>query len=188
MKKLVILAVAALALAILGKQFLTQTQEGADNMDQTAKTEAPKVEKKAPKSDFEQKVSAVLADAKKDGDVKDEINDEITAMIEDSLNGNRNDELSAALEKIKTVFPHLKQEINEYQSDVATQKIEVSNYKDLVAERNEYIKTGQVPAGLKAQLEQRREDLLAESKLLGQRAVEINRAIRDAAASYSPNS
>lgn len=188
MKKLVILAVAALALAILGKQFLTQTQEGADNMDQTAQTEAPKVEKEAPKSDFEQKVAAIVKDAKKETDIKDEINDEVTALIEDSLNGNEKESRSATLEKVKAIFPHLKQEITEYQDDVASQHIEVSNYKDLIAERNEYVKSGQVPAALEAQLEQRREDLLAEAKLLGQRAIEINRAIRDAAANYSPNS
>ncbi|WDD99085.1 hypothetical protein [Thalassomonas actiniarum] len=182
MKKVVIVAVVLVSVVLLARQFFfSEKAESLDEQAQQLVTEEVE-QQPEPASELTSEQSVASADYKLNEEQGNEV---ITALIEDTLQGHQQKAQKEALEKVKTLFPQLKEEIETYQHNVAQQRAQVEDYQALVEQRNEQIKGGHVPTALTDKLAERRENLLASAKVLGQEAVKVNEAIREAASQYA---
>ncbi|WP_281559067.1 hypothetical protein [Thalassomonas sp. RHCl1] len=182
MKKVVIVAVVLVSVVLLARQFFFSEKAAAVD-EQVQETSAEKMAQQPEQaSQPTPEQPALSADYELDEEQSNEV---ISALIEDTLQGHQQKAQKEALEKVKTMFPQLKEEIETYQQNVARQREQVADYQDLVKQRNEQIKGGYVPSALVDKLAERRENLLASAKVLGQEAVKVNEAIREAASQYA---
>lgn len=101
--------------------------------------------------------------------------------IERVLNGENKKNEENLFDKIKEIFPELKDQVDQYQFAIEEQSKLVDAYRKKVLERNEFIKEGGNSAGMDLELEYEKEALLASAKELGKEAVIINEAIREQA-------
>jgi len=179
-KKVVIVAVVLVSVVLLARQYFFGEKAGSEQV--TEVTAEQELENTEQAQEAPAETSVASADYQLDQEKGNEV---ISALIENTLQGHQQKAQKEALEKVKTLFPQLKQEIESYQQNVAEQREQVEDYQALVAQRNEQMKSGHVPSALVDKLAERRENLLASAKVLGQEAVKVNAAIRDAAQQYS---
>lgn len=114
-------------------------------------------------------------------------NEDFNKVMASNMSGDRRQNQEQALEKIKEFFPQLKEEIESFQSETNKQNDKLSQYKQLTAKRNALVKDGHQPDELIQELKEQREALLVAARVLGERGMEINKAIRDAAEEYERN-
>ncbi len=106
----------------------------------------------------------------------------VTEKLQAVLDDNTTTDLTVELQGLAAAFPELKDSIDSYIRDSAMQSDKVAQYKLKVQQRNQQAATdGALSDITDSELDYEKQQLLAEAKMLGNKAVELNRAIRLAA-------
>lgn len=106
----------------------------------------------------------------------------VTEKLQAVLDDNTATDLTTELQSLAAAFPELKDSIDSYIRDSAMQSDKVAQYKLKVQQRNQQAAAdGALSDITDSELDYEKQQLLAEAKILGNKAVELNRAIRLAA-------
>ncbi len=106
----------------------------------------------------------------------------VTEKLQAVLDDNSATDLTTELQSLAAAFPELKDSIDSYIRDSTMQSDKVAHYKLKVQQRNEQAAAdGALSDITDSELDYEKQQLLAEAKMLGNKAVELNRAIRLAA-------
>ncbi len=106
----------------------------------------------------------------------------VTEKLQAVLDDNTTTDLTVELQGLAAAFPELKDSIDSYIRDSAMQSDKVAQYKLKVQQRNQQAAAdGALSDITDSELDYEKQQLLAEAKILGNKAVELNRAIRLAA-------
>ncbi|WDE05403.1 hypothetical protein SG34_000170 [Thalassomonas viridans] len=182
MKKAVVSALVIGALAWSAKQFFFEQAESSAKV-----TEEVEVQPVAQAEPEVAETAPVTKPVVKAPETLEQPREEFKEVMAATLSGDRRQQQEQALEKVKELFPQLKEEIESYQFETDRQHEKLAQYKQLTAKRNTLVKEGHVPEDLILQLKEEREALLAAAKTLGERGMKINAAIREAAIEYEQN-
>lgn len=130
---------------------------------------------KSPDASSKGKVEQIIHDAA-------DANQLIDQQLEAILASETAPDLAVELAPLAQAFPTLKPQIDQYVDGVAEQQQAVAAFRQKVAERNtQVVADGSFSASADGSLDYDKKELLAQAQRLGEQAMALNQAIREAA-------